>query len=151
VENDAMSLNVLVVVIMCLYVMWYAPWLCDQLESFMWYAPWLGELRENIEVHECFSILTPLCCDDIHDVTPRVSALAGCDNHHHYKAPPLPSAIPTTAASRTHGKFQNLRFDYHEKRSLIISVSKDIMAKPIRLVVKAVLGSDRGGEAWWWR
>ncbi|GJZ37336.1 putative reverse transcriptase domain-containing protein [Tanacetum coccineum] len=22
---------------------------------------------------------TPLCCDDIHDVTPRVSALAGCD------------------------------------------------------------------------
>ncbi|GKF40981.1 hypothetical protein Tco_0124323 [Tanacetum coccineum] len=23
--------------------------------------------------------LTPLCCDDIHDVTPRVSALAGCD------------------------------------------------------------------------
>ncbi|GJY34847.1 hypothetical protein Tco_0419316 [Tanacetum coccineum] len=20
---------------------WYAPWLCDQLESFMWYAPWL--------------------------------------------------------------------------------------------------------------
>ncbi|GJW69686.1 hypothetical protein Tco_0126603 [Tanacetum coccineum] len=25
-------------------------------------------------------LLTPLCCDDIHDVTPRVSALAGCDN-----------------------------------------------------------------------
>ncbi|GJT81322.1 putative nucleotidyltransferase, ribonuclease H [Tanacetum coccineum] len=24
-------------------------------------------------------LLTPLCCDDIHDVTPRVSALAGCD------------------------------------------------------------------------
>ncbi|GJS38778.1 hypothetical protein Tco_0563821 [Tanacetum coccineum] len=38
----------------------------------------------------CFSIsyafsdsllLTPLCCDDIHDVTPRVSALAGCDTY----------------------------------------------------------------------
>ncbi|GJS05610.1 putative reverse transcriptase domain-containing protein [Tanacetum coccineum] len=40
-ENDDMSLNVLVAVIMCLYVMWYAPWLCVQLESFMWYAPWL--------------------------------------------------------------------------------------------------------------
>ncbi|GKE33856.1 hypothetical protein Tco_1453178 [Tanacetum coccineum] len=40
-ENDAMSLNVLVAVITCLYVVWYAPWLCDQLESFMWYAPWL--------------------------------------------------------------------------------------------------------------
>ncbi|GKA37325.1 putative reverse transcriptase domain-containing protein [Tanacetum coccineum] len=25
-------------------------------------------------------LLTPLCCDDIHDVTPRVSALARCDN-----------------------------------------------------------------------
>ncbi|GKB23475.1 hypothetical protein Tco_0862876, partial [Tanacetum coccineum] len=24
-------------------------------------------------------LLTPLCCDDIHYVTPRVSALAGCD------------------------------------------------------------------------
>ncbi|GJS66030.1 putative reverse transcriptase domain-containing protein [Tanacetum coccineum] len=24
-------------------------------------------------------LLTPLCCDDIHEVTPRVSALAGCD------------------------------------------------------------------------
>ncbi|GJW44701.1 hypothetical protein Tco_0073500 [Tanacetum coccineum] len=24
-------------------------------------------------------LLTPLCCDDIHDVTARVSALAGCD------------------------------------------------------------------------
>ncbi|GKC60348.1 hypothetical protein Tco_1087946, partial [Tanacetum coccineum] len=26
----------LVAVIMCLYVMWYASWLCVQLESFMW-------------------------------------------------------------------------------------------------------------------
>nr|GEV73607.1 hypothetical protein [Tanacetum cinerariifolium] len=26
-----------------------------------------------------FLLLTPLCCDDIHDVTPRVSTLAGCD------------------------------------------------------------------------
>ncbi|GJV40565.1 hypothetical protein Tco_1419005 [Tanacetum coccineum] len=25
-------------------------------------------------------LLTPLCCDDIHDVTPRVSALAGCES-----------------------------------------------------------------------
>ncbi|GJR15951.1 hypothetical protein Tco_0798603 [Tanacetum coccineum] len=37
------------------------------------------------EVCSCFYafsdslLLTPLCCDDIHDVTPRVSALAGCD------------------------------------------------------------------------
>ncbi|GJR08837.1 hypothetical protein Tco_0791489 [Tanacetum coccineum] len=32
----------------------------------------LGELIDNLK--------TPLCCDDIHDVTPRVSALAGCDS-----------------------------------------------------------------------
>ncbi|GJU14174.1 hypothetical protein Tco_1136570, partial [Tanacetum coccineum] len=31
-------------------------------------------------------LLTPLCCDDIHDVTPRVSALAGCDNWNLYAA-----------------------------------------------------------------
>ncbi|GJY65624.1 reverse transcriptase domain-containing protein, partial [Tanacetum coccineum] len=46
-------------------------------------------LREvaRTTVHEilfCYAfsvslLLTPLCCDDIHDVTPRVSALAGCD------------------------------------------------------------------------
>ncbi|GJT56455.1 putative reverse transcriptase domain-containing protein, partial [Tanacetum coccineum] len=48
-----------------------------------------GELHENTEVREilflywyAFSVsllLTSLCCDDIHDVTPRVSALAGSD------------------------------------------------------------------------
>ncbi|GJZ66734.1 hypothetical protein Tco_0623430 [Tanacetum coccineum] len=48
-----------------------------------------GELHENTEVREilflyCYAfsvslLLTALCCDDIHDVTPRVSALAGCD------------------------------------------------------------------------
>ncbi|GKD09752.1 hypothetical protein Tco_1189437 [Tanacetum coccineum] len=27
-----------------------------------------------------------MCCDDIHDVTPRVSALAGCDNDEEFKA-----------------------------------------------------------------
>ncbi|GJX37596.1 putative reverse transcriptase domain-containing protein [Tanacetum coccineum] len=48
-----------------------------------------SELHENTEDREilflyCYAfsvslLLTPLCCDDIHDVTPRVSALAGCD------------------------------------------------------------------------
>ncbi|GJU23234.1 hypothetical protein Tco_1156576 [Tanacetum coccineum] len=31
-------------------------------------------------------LLTPLCCDDIHDVTPRVFALAGCDTPQPLKA-----------------------------------------------------------------
>ncbi|GKA44267.1 retrovirus-related pol polyprotein from transposon TNT 1-94 [Tanacetum coccineum] len=36
----------------------------------------------KLSVSYAFSVsllLTPLCCDDIHDVTPRVSALTGCD------------------------------------------------------------------------
>ncbi|GJU00794.1 hypothetical protein Tco_1111132 [Tanacetum coccineum] len=33
------------------------------------------------KISSMFSILlTPLRCDDTHDVTPRVSALAGCDS-----------------------------------------------------------------------
>ncbi|GKD75607.1 reverse transcriptase domain-containing protein, partial [Tanacetum coccineum] len=100
--------------IMCLYVMWYAPLLCDQLESFMCncFVRFMRILRlrevarvtarialefapEFVYVYrldfvECYLILlvmyfsvslllTPLCYDDIHDVTPRVFALAGCD------------------------------------------------------------------------
>ncbi|GJQ97277.1 hypothetical protein Tco_0008416 [Tanacetum coccineum] len=39
-----------------------------------------GDLRKFSDTGACDSLLlTPLCCDDIHDVTPRVSALAGCD------------------------------------------------------------------------
>ncbi|GJS09073.1 hypothetical protein Tco_0365869 [Tanacetum coccineum] len=30
-------------------------------------------------MHLVSLLLTPLCCDDTHDVTSRVSALAGCD------------------------------------------------------------------------
>ncbi|GJX00499.1 hypothetical protein Tco_0184412 [Tanacetum coccineum] len=37
-------------------------------------------------------LLTPLCCDDIHDVTPRVSVLAGCDSKS-----PVPNAICSKA------------------------------------------------------
>ncbi|GKB28392.1 hypothetical protein Tco_0867793 [Tanacetum coccineum] len=51
------------------------------------YGGEVGDLHENTEDREilflyCYAfsvslLLTPLCCDDIHDVTPRVSALAG--------------------------------------------------------------------------
>ncbi|GJU62052.1 hypothetical protein Tco_1243887 [Tanacetum coccineum] len=47
-----------------------------------------SERYEGVEVCETFYacsdslLLTPLCCDDIHDVTPRVSALAGCDTNY---------------------------------------------------------------------
>ncbi|GKB63493.1 hypothetical protein Tco_0919679 [Tanacetum coccineum] len=43
-------------------------------------------LKEVINSFYAFSdslLLTQLCCDNIYDVTPRVSALAGCDNKHH--------------------------------------------------------------------
>ncbi|GKB23509.1 hypothetical protein Tco_0862910 [Tanacetum coccineum] len=38
-------------------------------------------IRMALEVLICSDtlLLTPLCCDDIHEVTPRVSALAGYD------------------------------------------------------------------------
>ncbi|GJY33422.1 DNA-directed DNA polymerase [Tanacetum coccineum] len=55
---------------------------CRDLEAAFEY---LGEGYNGVEVCETFYacsdslLLTPLCCDDIHDVTPRVSALAGCD------------------------------------------------------------------------
>ncbi|GJT59135.1 hypothetical protein Tco_1002668 [Tanacetum coccineum] len=38
-----------------------------------------GEDGETTPRFEFSLLLTPLCCDDTHDVTPRVSALAGCD------------------------------------------------------------------------
>ncbi|GJX41872.1 hypothetical protein Tco_0256862 [Tanacetum coccineum] len=48
-------------------------------------AAWPGPTngKEGRWSHACSDslLLTPLCCDDIHDVTPRVSALAGCDDH----------------------------------------------------------------------
>ncbi|GJT46685.1 putative reverse transcriptase domain-containing protein [Tanacetum coccineum] len=39
-------------------------------------------VKEPVEIidHEFSLLLTPLCCDDTHEVTPRVSALAGCDS-----------------------------------------------------------------------
>ncbi|GJW03246.1 hypothetical protein Tco_1562102 [Tanacetum coccineum] len=44
-------------------------------------------IGDSIPLHDyilCYAyseslLLAPLCCDDIHEVTPRVSALAGCD------------------------------------------------------------------------
>ncbi|GKC92785.1 hypothetical protein Tco_1158227, partial [Tanacetum coccineum] len=39
---------------------------------------------------------TPLCCDDIHDVTPRVSALAGCDSTARHNS--NRQVVPTNAA-----------------------------------------------------
>ncbi|GKB30857.1 hypothetical protein Tco_0870258 [Tanacetum coccineum] len=46
------------------------------------FSPEVVKKYYNDKLHYAFSdslLLTPLCCDDIHDVTPRVSALAGCD------------------------------------------------------------------------
>ncbi|GJS41124.1 hypothetical protein Tco_0566167 [Tanacetum coccineum] len=40
----------------------------------------LDEILSRLSDVVVFSLLlTPLCCDDTHNVTPRVSALAGCD------------------------------------------------------------------------
>nr|GEZ72470.1 putative reverse transcriptase domain-containing protein [Tanacetum cinerariifolium] len=42
------------------------------------HAP-LNEIKIDKTLRDSL-LLTPLCCDDIHDVTPRVFALAGCDS-----------------------------------------------------------------------
>ncbi|GJR15505.1 putative reverse transcriptase domain-containing protein [Tanacetum coccineum] len=72
-----------------------------------------GELHENIEDREilflyccAFSVsllLTPLCCDDIHDVKPRVSALAGCD-----RLVSEPMVIETSMSPPIRRKYHNL-------------------------------------------
>ncbi|GJV30065.1 putative reverse transcriptase domain-containing protein [Tanacetum coccineum] len=40
---------------------------------------WVSVMKNVISFNSVSLLLTPLCCDDIHEVTPRVSALAGCD------------------------------------------------------------------------
>ncbi|GJV02316.1 hypothetical protein Tco_1335885 [Tanacetum coccineum] len=82
---------------------------CRDLEAAFEYP---GERYEGVEVCETFYacsdslLLTPLCCDDIQDVTPRVSALARCDKtvpqqpqwmdlqpHRHLVGAPLASEV----------------------------------------------------------
>ncbi|GJS79774.1 putative reverse transcriptase domain-containing protein [Tanacetum coccineum] len=45
---------------------------------FVRYCSCIGETLFSLIQDVVSLLLTPLCCDDIHDVTPRVSALAGC-------------------------------------------------------------------------
>nr|GEW58461.1 hypothetical protein [Tanacetum cinerariifolium] len=47
-------------------------------------------------------LLTPLCCDDTHDVTPRVSALAGCNTLFRVHE----EDIPKTAFRTQYGHFE---------------------------------------------
>ncbi|GKC80142.1 hypothetical protein Tco_1130916 [Tanacetum coccineum] len=70
----------------------WALWINEFLKGICKRVMALGELREIISevfvklLLDSFGklsisvslLLTPLCCDDIHDVTPHVSALAGC-------------------------------------------------------------------------
>ncbi|GJS51203.1 hypothetical protein Tco_0624565 [Tanacetum coccineum] len=53
----------------------YDEYVCRGIRSFMAAK---ARRKSRGEVIDSL-LLTPLCCDDIHDVTPRVSALAGCD------------------------------------------------------------------------
>ncbi|GJV46407.1 hypothetical protein Tco_1430943 [Tanacetum coccineum] len=59
---------------------------------------WIGGERHE-DVNDPL-LLTPLCCDDIHDVTPRVSALAGCDTPPHH----VPTSCMGCFANRGKGK-----------------------------------------------
>ncbi|GJY95510.1 putative reverse transcriptase domain-containing protein [Tanacetum coccineum] len=53
----------------------------DFVSYFVCMNSWMFLVVSFISSYACSDslLLTPLCCDDIHDVTPRVSALARCD------------------------------------------------------------------------
>ncbi|GKC94938.1 RNA-directed DNA polymerase, eukaryota, reverse transcriptase zinc-binding domain protein [Tanacetum coccineum] len=66
------------------WVLWYAPWLSDQLEWVLWYAPWLSDQLEWIcgMLHGLVINWSSSAIETSRNrvnVTPRASALAGCD------------------------------------------------------------------------
>ncbi|GJY82067.1 hypothetical protein Tco_0494818 [Tanacetum coccineum] len=64
--------------------------------SFSYLLHGLFECLFDCLVHVVLSIIAPLCCDDTHNVTPRVSALAGCDIDDKDQALETPSGILQT-------------------------------------------------------
>ncbi|GJR06909.1 hypothetical protein Tco_0529893 [Tanacetum coccineum] len=72
-------------------------------------------------------LLTPLCCDDIHDVTPRVSALAGCD-----RLVSEPLVIENSLISLNHGSFDVIvGMDWLSKRKFVIVCHEKIVRIPL--------------------
>ncbi|GJY16794.1 putative reverse transcriptase domain-containing protein [Tanacetum coccineum] len=69
----------------------------DFVSYFVCMNSWMFLVVSFISSYACSDslLLTPLCCDDIHDVTPHVSALAGCD-----KLVSEPVMSPPARASR---------------------------------------------------
>ncbi|GJS57913.1 putative reverse transcriptase domain-containing protein [Tanacetum coccineum] len=69
------------------------------------------DLEENNSL-----LLTPLCCNDIHDVTPRVSALAGCD-----RLVSEPFVIKNSLIPLSHESFDVIvGMDWLSKRKFVI-------------------------------
>ncbi|GKA07692.1 hypothetical protein Tco_0686916 [Tanacetum coccineum] len=72
-------------------------------------------------------LLTPLCCDDIHDVTPHVSALAGCD-----RLVSEPLVIENSLISLNRGSFDVIvGMDWLSKRKFVIVCHEKVVRIPL--------------------
>ncbi|GJS21510.1 hypothetical protein Tco_0450142 [Tanacetum coccineum] len=74
--------------------------------------------RDMFVMFEHERLNTPLCCDDIHDVTPRVSALAGCDTRSNTKNDRVPSTSKSSCI-----KNKEVEVEEHH-RNLLLSKNK---------------------------
>nr|GEU88081.1 putative ribonuclease H-like domain-containing protein [Tanacetum cinerariifolium] len=70
-------------------------------------------------------LLTPLCCDDIHDVTPRVSALAGCDI---YRVE-FGCCVETAIAPATAEEKAQRRLELKERSTLLMGIPNEHQLK----------------------
>ncbi|GJS29753.1 hypothetical protein Tco_0490373 [Tanacetum coccineum] len=72
-------------------------------------------------------LLTLLCCDDIHDVTPRVSALAGCD-----RLVSEPLVIENSLIPLSRGSFDVIvGMDWLSKRKFVIVCHEKVVRIPL--------------------
>ncbi|GJV95107.1 hypothetical protein Tco_1546684 [Tanacetum coccineum] len=72
-------------------------------------------------------LLTPLCYDDIHDVTPRVSALAGCD-----RLVSKPLVIENSLIPLSHESFDVIvGIDWLSKRKVVIVCHEKVVRIPL--------------------
>ncbi|GJU89642.1 putative reverse transcriptase domain-containing protein [Tanacetum coccineum] len=90
-------------------------------------------------------LLTPLCCDDIHNVTPRVSALAGCD-----RLVSEPLVIENSLISLNHGSFDVMvGMDWLSKRKFVIVTYLRFIANFSKIVKLITSLTERNQKYEW--
>ncbi|GJZ37220.1 hypothetical protein Tco_0583411 [Tanacetum coccineum] len=100
---------------------------------------WLMEDEDEPLEHEASDKETPLCCDDIHDVTPRVSALAGCD-----RLVSEPLVIENSLISLNRGSFDVIVGIYWlSKRTFVIVCHEKVVEIPLEGSRKLMVQVER--------